>query len=210
MAADDGRLSGLELVGGRPSLDFSNTVGWHDSEEPSEWLHDAGDLVSWLVRAGLLDGAAEAALRADVAAWPAAAEALLERGRALREAIYRVLSPVAAGEAAPAAALAELNEWLAPLVARSRLVAEDGGFAWAWSGEAHDLNRALWPVARDAAELLTSDELDRVRECGGPGCGWLFVDTSRNRSRRWCSMADCGNRAKARRHYHRQKAAREG
>ena len=66
-------------------------------------------------------------------------------------------------------------------------------------------DRILWPVARSAGELLISDKLDRVRQCADDrGCGYLFVDTSRNRSRRWCSMESCGNRAKAHRHYQRQ------
>jgi predicted RNA-binding Zn ribbon-like protein len=69
----------------------------------------------------------------------------------------------------------------------------------------------LWPVARSAADLLTSaEELARVGQCADDrGCGWLFFDTSRNHSRRWCAMKDCGNRAKARRHYRRQRKARQ-
>ena len=76
-----------------------------------------------------------------------------------------------------------------------------GGYDWSWAGRPDDLARPLWPVARSAVELLTLGDLARVRECPGAGdCGWLFYDTSRNGSRRWCSMEGCGSRVKMRRH----------
>jgi predicted RNA-binding Zn ribbon-like protein len=84
-----------------------------------------------------------------------------------------------------------------------------GGFAWDWAGAEDALDQMLWPVVHDAAGLLTSEELDRVGQCDDDRCGWLFLDTSRNRSRRWCSMEDCGNRAKARRYYERKRAVRK-
>jgi predicted RNA-binding Zn ribbon-like protein len=64
----------------------------------------------------------------------------------------------------------------------------------------------LWPIVLAAAELLTSAGRARVRECAAHGCGWLFLDTSRSQRRRWCTMASCGNRAKARRFYERTRA----
>ncbi|HYR09186.1 MAG TPA: CGNR zinc finger domain-containing protein, partial [Longimicrobium sp.] len=85
-----------------------------------------------------------------------------------------------------------------------RVRAEGGEFAWGWE-EGAELDRVLWPVVRDAAELLVSGDLRRVGKCCGDNCDWLYLDTSRNRSRRWCDMQSCGNRAKARRHYHRAK-----
>jgi predicted RNA-binding Zn ribbon-like protein len=68
-----------------------------------------------------------------------------------------------------------------------------------------ELDRMLWPVARSAADTLTSGDLKRVRRCARQGCDWLFVDTSKNRSRRWCSMSMCGSRVKAGRYYRRVK-----
>ncbi|MBI4413448.1 MAG: CGNR zinc finger domain-containing protein, partial [candidate division NC10 bacterium] len=79
-------------------------------------------------------------------------------------------------------------------------------FAWRWTGDGQRLDRMLWAVTRSAADLLTSGELAAVRECEAETCAWLFMDRSRNRSRRWCDMKACGNRAKARRHYERKKA----
>ena len=73
-----------------------------------------------------------------------------------------------------------------------------------------DLDRVTWWVARSAAELMTSPDLPFVRECASYDCGWLFMDTTKNRSRRWCDMSTCGNRAKGRRHYERKRAASRG
>ena len=79
-----------------------------------------------------------------------------------------------------------------------------GAFAWTWAVGAEELDRVVWPVVRSAAALLTSGSLERVRQCAGDGCDWLFVDLSKNQSRRWCSMDMCGSRAKSRRYYRRK------
>jgi predicted RNA-binding Zn ribbon-like protein len=81
------------------------------------------------------------------------------------------------------------------------------GFAWRFAHDERDLAPLLAPVVRAAAELLTSDELVRIRECGSDTCFWLFLDRSKNGTRRWGDMKVCGNRAKARRHYQREKRA---
>ncbi|MCK4470533.1 MAG: CGNR zinc finger domain-containing protein, partial [Anaerolineae bacterium] len=77
-------------------------------------------------------------------------------------------------------------------------------FEWAWVLGENDLDRMLWPIVRSAAELLTSGDLRKVRQCAREGCDWLFVDASKNHSRRWCSMNMCGSRVKARRYYQRK------
>ena len=90
-------------------------------------------------------------------------------------------------------------------IAKTVLKADGDGFAWRYdSGDR--LNDVLWPVLWDAAALLTGDSLGKVGHCHNDICGWFFIDHSRNRSRRWCSMDSCGNRAKARRHYARNRA----
>ena len=91
---------------------------------------------------------------------------------------------------------------------RSQIVSTADGFAWAWSDEQAALDPMLWRIARSAADLLTSGELGRVRECADEVCGWVFLDMSKNQSRRWCDMKECGNQAKSRRHYERIKAHR--
>jgi predicted RNA-binding Zn ribbon-like protein len=196
-------LATLNLIGGRLSLEFVNTVDTHDTRI-DEKLNSYADLVWWALRVEMLDEAAAAPLFARADAEPATAAVVLARAIELREAVYRVFSAARSGEAADDADVAVLNGELSRALGWLRVRAEGGEFGWGWE-DAAELDRVLWPVVRDAAELLVSDELRRVGKCCGDNCDWLYLDTSRNRSRRWCDMQSCGNRAKARRHYHRAK-----
>lgn len=197
----------FELTGGSLCLDFANTMD-NRPAEATELLQSYQDLVIWAEQAGVVDKAAGAALRAEAARRAQAAESALAGGRVLREAIYAVFSAHASRRPAPAGAVATLNAAMAPSLARLQLeVRAGGGFGWRWSLEDGALDGLLAPIVDSAAELLTSPDLARVRECEADNCGWLFLDRSRNRSRRWCDMAVCGNRAKVRRHYARAKQA---
>jgi predicted RNA-binding Zn ribbon-like protein len=130
----------------------------------------------------------------------------LEQAVELREAIYEVFIAVARGKATSRQQLQRFNEALSPFLSQARLTLAAQGFVWSWGGDLTALDSILWPVAWSAAELLTSDELELVRECLGTGCGWLFLDKSRSHRRQWCDMKGCGNRAKARRYYERMKS----
>jgi predicted RNA-binding Zn ribbon-like protein len=204
----------LKLEGGRSSLDFANTADWHASDHPVEFLTSYSDLVAWSQHVGILTDHQAQRLLKKAARRPGDATAVLKRAVVLREAIYRIFSAISHGRPPQAADLATFNDELSRALAQSRIVstlrqAQDtaaGGFAWDWAGAEDALDGMLWPVVHDAAGLLTSEELDRVGQCADDRCGWLFLDTSRNRSRRWCSMEDCGNRAKARRYYERKRA----
>jgi predicted RNA-binding Zn ribbon-like protein len=124
----------------------------------------------------------------------------------LREALYRIFSAPVEGAHAEPADLARLNDELALALARARVAPGEvaaGAFAWTWdaSPDARSaLDAPLWPLARSAAELLTSPERALVKRCAGDPCLWLFLDRTKNHARRWCDMKVCGNRAKARRH----------
>ena len=193
----------VSLVGGRLCLDFVNTVDEY-THRGEDRLRAYADLVWWGLHAGALDAAAAEPLFALAASEPARADAVHARAVDLREALFRVFAAARAGAAPDEAHLAVINRELLRAMAHQRMRAQNGGFAYAWE-EGVDLERVLWPVVRDAAELLVSGELRRVGKCCGESCDWLYLDTSRNRSRRWCDMQACGNRAKARRHYHRSK-----
>ena len=198
----------LGLLGGRLSLDFTNTADWHASDHPVEFLTSYSDLVAWSQHVGILTEHRAQRLLKEAARHPVDASAVLERAIALREAIYRIFSAISHGHPPQAADLATFNAELSGALAQSRIVSTAEGFTWDWADAEEALDWMLWPVVHDAAGLLTSEELDRVGQCADDRCGWLFLDTSRNRSRRWCSMEDCGNRAKARRHYKRKHAVR--
>jgi predicted RNA-binding Zn ribbon-like protein len=190
-------------------LDFSNTLNGSRAE-PKENLHAYPDLVAWSRSAGLVDERAADGLLTAAERDPAGAAATFDRAIALREAIFRIFSALAGGRATDPADLARLNAALATALGHLQVAPTPGGFGWTWRIDDGDpsLDRPLWPLARAAADLLTGDQGGRVRECASSTCDWLFMDQSRNHSRRWCDMADCGNRAKARRHYARQRAAR--
>jgi predicted RNA-binding Zn ribbon-like protein len=197
----------LNLKSGRLCLDFANTADWHASDQPEEQLNSYADLVSWSEQVGVLTEDEVQQLLREAAHHPDDAAAVLEQAISFREALYQIFSAITVGESPEVADLAILNEVLSTALGRLHLVSTSAGFGWEWIDEENELERMLWPVAQSAAALLTSAELIRVGRCADDRCGWLFMDMSRNRSRRWCDMGDCGNRAKARRHYQRKQAA---
>ncbi|MFC3833716.1 MULTISPECIES: CGNR zinc finger domain-containing protein [Deinococcus] len=188
----------------RLCLDFANTVDWHDTDHPGERVHTPADVIRWAAEAGALDATTAAALHAHAAAHPRRAAALLARARALREVIYRVFSALSHGHSPLPEDLGALDTARLEAARHQRLVPDGHRFTLTWDAPGDDLNRVWWPVALDAADLLTGGPLERVRQCADDrGCGWLFLDTSKAGRRRWCSMEDCGNRAKAQRHRQR-------
>jgi predicted RNA-binding Zn ribbon-like protein len=195
----------FDLDGGRPCLDFANTA-----PSSGERLNAYADLLAFARQAHLITPETAIRLQRQAQRAPTTAAAVLERGQRLRDALRSIFTAVAE-QAPPAPAdLVTLNANLAESFPNARVVANDTGgtFAWSWTDD-DDLATPLWPIVRSAADLLTSDdERPLVRECGADDCGWVFLDASRNRSRQWCSMASCGNREKARRHYQRLKAQR--
>jgi predicted RNA-binding Zn ribbon-like protein len=206
-----GRKRRYEFRGGATSLDFVNTVGWRLTDRPVEYLSSYEDLLAWGKQAGLL--VEEKGLLSEWATThPEEARATLSRAIALREAVHEVLSTAIAGELHDDDALTVLNRELSEALSRLRVVHRPGNaWAWAWDQGGEDREPLpeypLWPVARSAAELLTSPKLDRVKVCAGEGCGWMFMDESRNNSRRWCDSTDCGNRERVRKHLARKRAS---
>jgi predicted RNA-binding Zn ribbon-like protein len=200
----------FKFTGGHLCLDFVNTLRHRLSDRPAELLATYADLVSWGRAAGVLEAGEVGSLMREASHRPREAQAVLERAVALREVIHRIFDATVGGQASRREDLAALNTALAEAMGDLRLVPEGARFGWGSMGDSPVLERPLWSVVRSAAGLLTSDELEDVRKCGAPDCAWLFVDRSKNRSRRWCDMRTCGNRAKARRHYRRRRAGRRG
>jgi len=186
-------------------LDFANTAEMHASQHPDELLHDYNDLVNWGQAAGLFPPARAGELRQLAEEHPKEASAVYTSAIRLREAIYNIFSLLSTDQQINSQDLQTLNSAVEQALPHLHLVANPNGFHWDWIDDPQALDQIIWSVARSAAELLTSEVLDRVRQCADEhGCGYLFIDMSRNRSRRWCSMDSCGNRAKASRHYQRQ------
>lgn len=194
----------FKLLGGHTALDFVNTVGGrtHTSERSysvdRERLESVAELYEWAALAELITPAERRRLLAAAGEQRRAASAVYERALRLREALYRLFVAFTEDRKPDAADGEVLNRELALARAHEKLTFAGGTASYTW--DARDaLDVPLWMVARAAAELLTSDQTPRIRRCGGEDCGWLFLDTSRNRSRQWCDMRDCGNVAKVRR-----------
>jgi predicted RNA-binding Zn ribbon-like protein len=201
----------FELVGGRLCLDFVNTLnGSREIEETEEKLTSYAALVSWSRQAGELSEREARQLLKEAERRPKEAAKVVERAIALREAIYGIITTSANGASPTKADLKVLNAALSQAMARSEIKRTTNGFSWGWTSDEVTLDRMLWPVARSAAELLTSEEMNRARVCEAGDCTWLFMDLSKNHSRRWCDMKYCGNRAKSRRHYERKRATLSG
>ena len=193
----------FRLIGGHPVIDFVNTVGGTRLTNPEEKLAAYDDLLAWAVQAEVVSSAEAARIGREAAAHPAQAAKALERSLAFRELVYRVLRALADGQSAPAADLAQLDAEVHRAWANRRLEPTPQGLAWK-GPEAIGLDALVPRLALAAAELLTGSGITRMRVCEDTdGCGWLFLDQTRNHSRRWCEMESCGNKHKARRHYAR-------
>ncbi len=204
------RAASLPLIGGWLCLDFTNTTSGRGGDRQREHLDSYGDLLAWSEHAGALSHSDATALAPLALGDRAAANAVLIRALALRDALHALFVARLRGMTAPPDALALLNAALADALSRGRLRPAPDGFAWDWSGAAADLARPLQPIARAAADLLTSPALARLKLCPGRACGWLFVDGTKNGRRRWCEMAVCGSRAKARRYHRRRRREQPG
>jgi len=175
-----------------------------------EYLSGWRDLVSWGEQAGVLEPRTAAAIRAEARARSRTADRTFTRAVALRETVYRIFHAVAAGKTPASADLELLNDELARALPHARVMRSAEGWAWGWSDGKASLEQVIWPVVRSAADLIVSPARVDVRECASTTCSWLFIDHSRRRSRRWCSMKTCGNRDKVRRFYERRRAEERG
>jgi predicted RNA-binding Zn ribbon-like protein len=204
----DGILA-TSLHGNHLALNFVNTVDWRLAN-PVELLVDYEVVLHWALRLGVLTEERELArLVSEARRHPADAQVAHRRALELREALYRIFASLASDDAPPQDDLDFLNAAFADAVAHAALLPGEGGFQWSWV-DTDPWFRVVRPVAAAAADLLFGGELQRVKQCRDEGCGWVFLDKSKNVSRRWCSMQGCGSRAKMRAQYRRRKARGRG
>ncbi len=206
----------MDLAGGRLCLDFVNTVGgWNPDPAMSksdpfavvaraDKLDDYFDLLAWSLHTGLLGENEAQALAREARRHEKEAAATLKRAVALRGAIYRICAAIIHQSPARPSDLDLLNQELNVAYGRLRLGAGEENFIWEWTDAKIALDRVLWLIADSAAEMLTTDDLTRLRGCPGEDCGWIFLDISKNGRRQWCNMQTCGNLAKVRRFRQRQ------
>jgi len=185
------------------AVEFANTVGWRGSA-PAESLHGIGDVVAWLAATKTMQFHAVAELQERFAEHPAQALAVFSAAIEIRETIYRLLKCLACASAPATEDLDHLNKALGDAEPRAFLQHTNHAFGWLIEMKSTAAG-ILAPVLWSAADILVGPDSMRVRECANDRCRWLFLDDSKNGSRRWCSMQACGNRAKAHRHYLRRK-----
>ena len=197
----------IKRVGGRLCLDFANTVGgWEPAPGEGRFvvrddrLREYPDLVAWAAAAGALAESDAAAVLRGADGRSSEAAAVLARARRLREALYRTGWRLAHGRAPVREDLAIMEREIRLARQHERLSGSERGLAWTLQNDPAALDLPLWPVALSAEEYLTTGDVGRLRACPGDECGWLFEDASRNHSRQWCDMRDCGNVAKVRRY----------
>jgi predicted RNA-binding Zn ribbon-like protein len=195
----------FDLTGGQLALDLANSVSRRDDPaRRNDHLPGFGEILAFVRQTKVLTPKQAHELAAYAGAHAAEARRTFQKIVTLREAVFRAVAPIAQGKHAPVDDLQVIGDYAREAMQHRVLAPGNGGYCWHWSGDGkHPLDRVLWPMAQAAADLLTSEDLRKVRLCGAPDCDWLFLDHSRNASRRWCDMTTCGNRAKARRHYRR-------
>jgi len=198
----------FKYVGGDPSLDLVNTVDWNGHDLENDRLTDYARLTRWAEGAGLISRREAERLRREGQARPREAQDAWDAARWLRQVLQRLFASVER----PGPDLDDFNDLLAGALRRRRVAplprTQRGArkvVDWEWQGKEENLGWMLWPVVWSAAVLLTSEEAWRVRVCASPGCGWIYVDRSRNRLRRWCQMETCGTLEKSRRRAERNR-----
>lgn len=193
----------------RLCIDFINTLSWRGREVPEEELNSYGDLIKWSRQAGIITPQDADKLFQKADRHPTDGKTVLLRAADLRETIYRIFAAIIKGQKPAKEDFAAFNRYLAKTMVLSQIVETKDGFDWDCKGDKSKMDWVLNLLVRSAADLLVSDELKKLKSCSDPKCAWLFLDNSRNQSRRWCDMKDCGNRAKARRFYQKKQMTKK-
>jgi predicted RNA-binding Zn ribbon-like protein len=187
-----------QFVAGNLALDFINTVAYRfHPDKVSDHLQSAEEVRRWANQAHLPDRDAINSCRF-------LSRTALLRVHAVREQLFAIFRAIASDEPISADALQRVGNALRDCRAKQYLSVQGVEVRWIWRPGAGCLDFLLYPILTAATDLLISVSRSLVRQCGDEGCGWLFLDRSNARKRRWCSMADCGNRNKAREHYRRK------
>jgi predicted RNA-binding Zn ribbon-like protein len=194
-------ISQMGLQGGSLCLDFVNTLAWRTSGQPNDRLQNLDDLLAWSIYVGLLSPDKVEALYPTSQKEKALATQVMEEALLLRESIHRIFSALIAYKEPDSIDITTLRTVFAQAVLRADLVDVDKRYVWRVPQHINDLRVISWSVSISAVELITSEEANRVRVCQNEGCGYLFVDRTRNASRLWCTSEICGNRARVRRYY---------
>jgi predicted RNA-binding Zn ribbon-like protein len=193
------RADSLTLIGGELALDFANTSSGRGFPTQQDHLQRPEHVAQWAAHAKVLPPGDAQWLAEAVSAEPELGERLIAEALALREDVYQLGAAIAAGRPAPPERIESLTHAHARALSRGALTPVGKNFGWSWRPREAPVEAILGPISLSALTLLQQADLTRVKRCQGEKCGWLFFDTTKNKSRRWCEMEVCGNRAKQKR-----------
>jgi predicted RNA-binding Zn ribbon-like protein len=193
----------FEITGGNLVLDFANTLSKRRSEHKEEQLLGYSDLIRWAMQAGVISSTEANRIFRWAEKHSKQATKVLQNAINLRESVYQIFSAIASHQEPNAPDMQILSQAMSSFSSKTELAWTSNKATWQWVDEEDNLEKIVWQVMQSCVDLLISDQLNRVRECEAGSCGWLFIDHSKNGSRRWCDMKVCGNREKAKRFYER-------
>jgi predicted RNA-binding Zn ribbon-like protein len=194
------RPGSLSLVAGKLALDFTNTESGRESAKHLDHLQTAADLIAWAVHAEVIGERDASQFQRKFKGQSKSAHQLIKCGKSLREIIYQVNLCITDGQQPNVKLMHRLTAAHAEMLASATLTPHEGNYAWSWDPKAGMTAAILGPVTVSAMALLVHTDLSRIKQCRGSHCGWLFFDNTKNKSRQWCDMSVCGNRAKASAH----------
>jgi len=188
----------FQMIAGSPTLDFINALDWRFRESgPEELLTSYGALLQFAGQSGLLNSDFVRHLATTVKG--AVGQRVLGDAKELRETLASIVYRSLEGKTPPAKAMVTLERYFHEAFSRRGLLWRKSQLAWDWTDAANKAELPLWALSLDAAELMSSKAVTKIRACNNIDCRWLFLDVSKNHTRRWCDMKLCGNRMKARR-----------
>lgn len=188
----------LSLVAGKLALDFTNTESGRGGARHLDHLQTAEDFLVWAAHAKIISAKGASLAQGIVKGQNKLANHLVTRGKSLRETIYQITSRVIAGQQPAEKLLRSLTAAHAEMLAIATLNPNGNNYAWAWDSKTGLDAAILGPITLSALNLLIDEDSSCIKQCHGNHCGWLFFDGTKNKSRQWCDMRVCGNRAKAR------------
>jgi predicted RNA-binding Zn ribbon-like protein len=198
-------LADLNLIADNVCVDFVNTVERGVRYQHQDWLGSYKGFLLWSRKAGVIDSDEFTRLETQSSTNRSKVSRVFEKILRLRALLRGIFAAISSGSEISTTAIKELNEFLTEAHLAQKLEWIDQRAIWRWRSNSVAMERPLWTLVIAAADLLTSENLQRVRRCANPQCSWMFVDTSKNKKRRWCEMDVCGNQAKARGHYARHR-----
>jgi predicted RNA-binding Zn ribbon-like protein len=190
------RAGTLDLVGGELALDFTNTSSGRGTPGHQEHLRDFETLMQWIEHARVASPEHCEIMRRAGRRQPRRATLVFKEALRLRDLIWQIGQALVQRRAVADSLLQKLTEAHSASLASAEIKSRDGAHIWSWNPR-KDLQAAIvGPLTLSALSLLMEKDLSRTKRCDGNECGWLFFDATKNKSRRWCEMRVCGNRAK--------------